>query len=232
MCKFLSGWVLRTGDVLCEPMLDSHEDLAKWFSIKRDYGHNAIRWEFSPTEKDGVRQFFDFDSYSFRIDENETPSWFDEERREATINAAKKVLRSMVVSDDSRLVLIGKAIFAGDGAKIERAIGCRLLAATAKADLSGANLSRAYLSGAFLSGADLSGANLSRADLSGADLSGAYLSGANLSRAFLSGANLSRAYLSGAFLSGANLSGANLSGADLGDWERGPDGFAKKKEGA
>ncbi len=212
MCNFLSGWVLRTGDVLCEPMLDSHEELAKWFNIKRDDGHNAIRWEFSPTEKDGVRQFFDFDSYSFRIDEKETPSWFDEERREATINAAKKVLRSMVVSDDSRLILLGKAIFAGDGAKIARAIGCRLLAATAKANLSGANLG---------------GANLSRANLGGANLGRANLGGAYLRWANLSGANLSGAYLSGAYLGGADLSGANLSG-----WERGPDGFAKKKEGA
>ena len=31
---------------------------------------------------------------------------------------------------------------------------------------------------------------------------------------------------------GANLSGADLSGAYLGGWERGPDGIAKKKEGA
>ncbi len=227
MCNFLSGWVLRTGDVLCEPMLDSHEELAKWFNIKRDDGHNAIRWEFSPTEKDGVRQFFDFDSYSFRIDEKETPSWFDEERREATINAAKKVLRSMVVSDDSRLILLGKAIFAGDGAKIARAIGCRLLAATAKANLSGANLG-----GANLSGADLRWANLSGAYLSGADLGGADLRWANLSGAYLGGADLGGAYLGGAYLGGAYLGGADLSGANLSGWERGPDGFAKKKEGA
>ena len=31
-------------------------------------------------------------------------------------------------------------------------------------------------------------------------------------------------------LSGAYLSGANLFGADLGDWKRGSDGYAKRKE--
>jgi hypothetical protein len=112
------------------------------------------------------------------------------------------------------------------------------------ADLSGADLSEAYLSRANLSGADLSGANLYRADLFGADLSrtdlsrvnlsGAYLSGADLFGAYLFGADLSRADLSGANLYRANLSRANLyranlSRANLGDWERGPDGYAQRK---
>jgi hypothetical protein len=77
---------------------------------------------------------------------------------------------------------------------------------------------------------NLSGANLSRANLSGANLSGANLSGANLSGANLFGANLFGANLSRANLSRADLSGANLFGANLGDWERGNDGYAKRKE--
>jgi len=48
---------------------------------------------------------------------------------------------------------------------------------------------------------------------------------ANLCSADLSGANLPRANLSG-----ADLFRANLSGANLGDYERGPDGYARKKE--
>ena len=51
----------------------------------------------------------------------------------------------------------------------------------------------------------------------------------HLSRADLSGAYLSRANLSRANLSGADLSGAYLSGADLEGWERGDDGYAKRK---
>ncbi len=70
---------------------------------------------------------------------------------------------------------------------------------------------------------------LGQKDLPGACLSRAYLYEANLSGADLFGANLSGADLSGADLSRANLYGANLSRADLGDWERGPDGYARKK---
>ena len=70
-------------------------------------------------------------------------------------------------------------------------------------------------------GADFRNMNLSRADLSVV-----YLSGADLSGADLSGADLSVVYLSGAKLSGANLSGANLR-----EWERGPDGYARRRGG-
>ena len=73
------------------------------------------------------------------------------------------------------------------------------------------------------------GARLGRKDLRGADLRGAYLSGADLGVADLSGADLGVADLSGAYLSGADLRGANLGGANLGGWERGPDGFARRK---
>ena len=85
-------------------------------------------------------------------------------------------------------------------------------------DLSGANLTRAYLSRA-----DLAGANLDGADLDGANLDGANLARANLDGAYLAGANLD-----GAYLDGANLDGASL---DHCDWERGPDGYARRKAG-
>lgn len=63
----------------------------------------------------------------------------------------------------------------------------------------------------------------------GADLAGANLAWAYLARANLAGANLAGAYLAWANLAGANLAWANLAGADLGDWERGPDGYARRK---
>ena len=74
-------------------------------------------------------------------------------------------------------------------------------------------------------GADFRNMDLSGAHLSGADLAGADLSGADLSGADLVGVDLSRADLSG-----ADLTGAYLFGANLGEWERGPDGYARRKE--
>jgi len=77
--------------------------------------------------------------------------------------------------------------------------------------------------------ANLRVADLYRADLGGANLQGAYLQGVDLRWANLRGANLYRADLEGANLYMADLQGAYLQGADLGDWERGPDGLARRK---
>ena len=107
-------------------------------------------------------------------------------------------------------------------------------------DLRGANLRGANLYGADLYSADLRGANLYGANLRGANLYGANLRGANLRGANLRVANLYSANLRGANLRGANLYSADLVGADLrvanlysanlGGWERGPNGYAKRKE--
>jgi len=83
--------------------------------------------------------------------------------------------------------------------------------------IPGASLAGANLAGAYLAGASLAGANLR-----GADLTGASLAGADLDRAKLRGADLT-----GASLAGADLDRASLAGANLGDWERGPDGYAR-----
>jgi len=107
-------------------------------------------------------------------------------------------------------------------------------AALARSNLEEANLRFSYLRGADLRGANLQCANLRvadlyRADLGGANLQGAYLQGVDLRWANLRGANLYRADLEGANLYMADLQGAYLQGADLGDWERGPDGLARRK---
>ena len=57
----------------------------------------------------------------------------------------------------------------------------------------------------------------------------ANLGGANLYGANLGGVNLRSANLYGANLRSVNLYGANLDGANLGGWERGPDGYARRK---
>ena len=79
-------------------------------------------------------------------------------------------------------------------------------------------------------GADFRNMNLSGVYLFKANLSGANLCGANLSGAYLFKANLSGACLFKANLSWACLIKVDLSGADLGEWERGPDGYARRKE--
>ena len=81
------------------------------------------------------------------------------------------------------------------------------------------------VAGGLIPAPNLREANLRGANLHGADLYGADLGGANLHGADLYGANLY-----GANLYGANLSRVNLYGTDLDAWERGPDGYARRKE--
>ena len=96
----------------------------------------------------------------------------------------------------------GAVLFSGEFGSLRLAVEA---AASARANLRGANLCGAYLVGVDLSGANLSGAYLVGVDLSGVDLSGANLSGADLNHANLSGVDLSGANLSGAYLNHANL---------------------------
>jgi len=76
---------------------------------------------------------------------------------------------------------------------------------------------------------NLEGANLARASLAYASLEGASLEGASLEGASLEGAYLAGAYLAGSNLAGVNLARAYLAYANLGEWERGPDGYARRK---
>jgi len=226
MCQFLSAIVLQTGSVLCEPMIDSHETLMKLFRVheRQDAPPDCqkfVRVEFAPPiGDDGRPAYFAFEQYSLRLDESATPSWWTKELQDTVRGVLIDRLRVMLITDDSRLVLVGGAWLLGDGAKVEQLIGGRVLAVhsganLAGANLAGANLDGANLAGANLAGANLDGANLDGANLAGANLAGAYLAGANLAGANLAGANLAGAYLDGAYLDGAYLASANLARANL-----------------
>ena len=215
MCKFVSGIVLKNGDIICEPeFADSHELLIKVAGLTENAYANGVeylaRFEFTPPED--LTKISDTSLWTLRVDEDVKPSWWDKEK---VRNYCERKVNSMIIRDARGTVFGGCWIFDGKEASVKQIVRGRIFCAVNGADLSGANLSGAYLSGAYLSGAYLSGANLSGANLSGAYLSRANLYGAYLSRANLSGADLSSADLSSADLSGAYLSRANLYGADL-----------------
>ena len=73
------------------------------------------------------------------------------------------------------------------------------------------------------------GARLRGTDLRGTDLRGADLRDADLRGADLRGANLRWSDLRGTDLREANLRGANLREANLDTWERGVDGYARRR---
>lgn len=137
MSRFLSAWVGRPiGDakptIYCEPTIDSHEVLKTLFKVKaeeRGTVINAARVEFTPSVgPDDVPDYLAFDKYELRVDENETPGWFDEDVKSFVVKALTKILKAMLIDDDSRPILYGGAWILGPNAKVEYADSCRVVA--------------------------------------------------------------------------------------------------------
>ena len=193
MCKFTSGYYLKTEEIICDPEIsDSHSLLAEKYNIRDTemafYAKNFVKFECTPPKDTAF--WSDFSKWTIICDETGTPDWFDKEKiREAV----EKIVKPMFVHDARDVIEGGCWIFDGPNASVKTLKNGRIVA---------------VINGASLAGADLYKANLRYADLTEADLSGANLSGANLSWADLEGANLTNANLEGAELTWANLEGA------------------------
>lgn len=135
MCNFLSAWVGRPiGDakpkIFCEPTIDSHSILQKLFKVKaegRGTQINAARVEFTPpVGSKGMRDYLAFDKYTLKVDENERPGWFDADVEAYVKKELTKILKAMVIDDESRPVLVSGAWILSKNAAIEHADNCRL----------------------------------------------------------------------------------------------------------
>ena len=197
MCKFVSGIILKTGEIICEPeFTDSHEELLKMAGIvENPYATGSeyfARFEFTPPED--LKTVSDLSTWKLKVDENVISSWFN---NEPVLAYCERKVRSMIVTTARNVVFGGCWIFDGIGGKegrISKLVRGRIVMAVNGANLRGANLRGANLRGANLRGANLRGANLYGANLYGANLRGANLFGAYLTGANLSGANLTNAY--------------------------------------
>jgi len=199
MCRFLSAIVMSTGNVKCEPMIDSHIQLLEYFGIADDVDPSIrqrfAKIEFIPPSKQS--DFLDLNKWELVVDEPTKPDWWFGVQ-DKVLSTMKNIVESMIIRDKRNIVIGGCWIIAKTG-RIDHLIQGRIAAIESGADLIRANLGWTNLSGANLSGADLSGANLIRADLGWTNLSGADLSGADLS-----GANPSKANFSGTYFGNAN----------------------------
>lgn len=71
MCQFLSAVILRNGDVLTHPMLDSHTDLIRYYKLPDTtaYHQHFAKVELTPVD------WMDPATWTFRLDEDTAPSW-------------------------------------------------------------------------------------------------------------------------------------------------------------
>src|SRR3990167_7169148 len=98
MCTFLSVIVLKNGDVLHHPMLDSHSDLVVYFNLPdaSAYHQHFAKAELLP------KNWLDPDSWTWRIDEETRPGWLDDVEAQAE-EKARSIARHMILTDTSTL---------------------------------------------------------------------------------------------------------------------------------
>ena len=113
MCKFLSAIVMRSGDILCDPInTDSHEDLLQAHNI-RDTDIQSGRFarvEFTPPED--LTTIMDLSTWTLRVDEDSTPDWFDAVRVREDLSSR---IQRMLITDHREFLLGGCWILAGEG---------------------------------------------------------------------------------------------------------------------
>lgn len=113
MCNFLSALILRNGDVLWHPMLDSHTQLHRYYDIPDDAGaiEHVAKAELVPSDE----TILDPEKWAWKIDEPTRPSWLDD----VEDNARKKL-----VYEAKKMILV-------EGHKEIIADGCWIVGGTA-----------------------------------------------------------------------------------------------------
>lgn len=108
MCQFLSAVILRNGDVLTHPMLDSHTDLIRYYKLPDTtaYHQHFAKVELTPVD------WMDPATWTFRLDEDTAPSWWDDVATgvEATLRARAE---KMILRGDHDLIVDGCWIIGG-----------------------------------------------------------------------------------------------------------------------
>jgi hypothetical protein len=134
MCNFKSAIVLQDLKekggyrLLMSPWTESHSELEQIFKLHEGASLKLAKVEYSPEE---LRTAHKLDTYKFRIDENRTPEWFDEEMQASVILRMNTYIKSIIIEGDAGL-LVGGEFIVSPGASIQ----CRFATVVAALDNS------------------------------------------------------------------------------------------------
>jgi hypothetical protein len=112
MCQFLSAVVSKSGEVYCNPFIDSHEEIIQYFNLRDDpsqFINNIVRVEFTPKDDD----YFGVENYQLRVDENSIPSWWVDVENSVRQNLTDRIKR-MVIDKAENKILCGGVYFVRD----------------------------------------------------------------------------------------------------------------------
>ena len=115
MCKFVSGYVTKTGDIYDGAgFTDSHSEIALIHNLRDTdfafYAQNLAKWECTPPADTTLWR--DFAKWEVHADENETPEWFDPEKIRAHVAKLVAPLKAVFPPRMTRSVI---AVSGGSG---------------------------------------------------------------------------------------------------------------------
>ena len=122
MCQFLSVLILKNGDVLHHPMLDSHSDLVTYFSLPDTsaYVSHFAKAELTPVD------YLDASTWNWRIDEPTRPSWLDDVESIAEAKA-RAIAQKMIISTGTKRLIVDGCWIVGGDAVVEDVRGGRIV---------------------------------------------------------------------------------------------------------
>jgi len=123
MCKFYSAIVMRSGDILHDEHLMSHEDIIRLYNIN-DSQINCdkfVRVEYTPDESS---DFPDISKYKLNVDEDSIPDWF-EKHREYTIERLKSFVEKRIITTDRKILTGG--LYVVKNCKIDKLISAQII---------------------------------------------------------------------------------------------------------
>lgn len=202
MCEFLSGYVLKNGDIFCDPEnADSHTEMLESNKIKDNrsayYHQNVCRWEFTPHD---ITKVSKLDNWSLTCDESIRPDWWAKVQDKVHTYAWQRI-KGMIIENSRDTLLGGCWILDGKKAKVKKIYGGRIIAVINGASLEGAQLIGTDLHRAYLKGANLANTNFR---------SGATLDYANAEDAILDVASFHNAILTNVCMTSVRMKGAGI----------------------
>ena len=102
MCKFLSAIGLKNGDIICDPSIDSHEDLISFNELKESKLRNWVRIEYYPNED---KDYADLSKYVLHVDDTAF-DWIDS-TKESWERKLRIRLKRIIVNEDKKYLPCG-----------------------------------------------------------------------------------------------------------------------------
>ena len=119
MCKFLSGIVLRNGDVLTSEYTDSHDLIVESAGLRERNSPAEMGWvKVEYTSK----TLLDIDTYKLTVDKTDVPAWFDGEMCEYVTAKMRRIATKCILDRGEITILLGGKWVIGGTVNVGKAV--------------------------------------------------------------------------------------------------------------